>query len=397
MGVWRGRNGFYLAAFLMDLCLGLMSFAVPLVALRLGAGSLQLGFVGAGAFVYAATCVFSGRASEQLGRRASCALGALTAAAAGVSMTAARSIPWLFALQCCASFGQGLFWPPLQAWLAEQRDPRPLAGSLGRFNFAWSTGLTLGPLVAGLLAGKAVRLPLSVAAAGYVGVLLMVLLIAPGDRATEDADARPRPRREALSFLYIAWVCNFASWFMSVGVKVLFPELAQALAISKPTLGWLIAAIGLGQMAAFWGLGRGRWWQYRLWPIVGAQAVGMAAMMLLAVGRTTPVFLVGMLLAGGMTGMTYTASLFYSLRAPGAGRGVRTGMHEATLGVGILLGPLMGGWLADTTANLRTPYVLACAVIAATALAAAAGRALWRRRESEVLPVQTGRMPPPGE
>ena len=390
MGIWRGRNGLYFAAFFMDLCLGSMGFAVPLVALQLGAGSLELGFVGAGAFIYPVTCVIGGPVSERLGRRATCALGALTASAACLSLTAVRTIPWLLALQCFTSFGQGLFWPPLQAWIAEQRDPRPLAGSLGRFNVAWSVGLALGPLLAGQLSPRGLWLPFWVAGIGYLGVLLTILLIAPGDRGAEHPDIQPRTRREALSFLYIAWVCNFASWFMSVAVKVLFPELAQALQIPKPTLGLLITAIGLGQVLAFWGLGRGRWWQYRLWPILAAQAVGMVGMVLLARGQATAVFALGMLLAGGMTSMTYTASLFYSLRAPGRGRGLRTGLHEANLGTGILLGPLTGGWAASATGDLRAPYLLALAVIAATALAAIIGRAVWGHGRREERVARTG-------
>jgi len=378
MGLWRGRNGLYVAAFLMDASLGIVGFAVPLVAIDLGAQALQLGLVGAGAFVYAVSCIVAGPASDRMGRRASTALGALTASVVCLSMVRVQSIGWLLGLVCASSFGVGLFWPAVQAWLSEEGDPGELPHAIGVFNMAWSAGLTVGPLLSAWLRQVGLRAPFYAAAAGYLSVAMLVCALRrpDGGGQQEQVAQAPIPPGTARRLLYVAWTCNFASWFMSNAVKTLFPKLAKDMLLSETTLSWLIFSIGLAQLAAFAAIWRGRWWHYRLWPILAFQALGAAGMALVLVGQATPVLALGMLMAGAMTGMTYYASLFYSLRVPGGGRGLRTGVHEAFVGAGILLGPLAGGLAAHLTGSLRAPYLVTILVIAATA---AAGLISYRR------------------
>ncbi|MFQ6133002.1 MAG: MFS transporter [Armatimonadota bacterium] len=370
MGIWQGRNGLFVAAFWMDFSLGVVIFAVPLVAIDLGAGPLELGLIGASAFVYTVFCLLGGKASEELGRRGTALLGAFTTAAIALSIARVQSIPWLLMLVFCSSAGIGLFWPSLQAWLAEQRDRRALTHGVGAYNIAWSTGLTVGPLISGLLRSVGPRAPLYAGAAGYLSVALLLLAVARPQREEPEelAEAPPIPVRSALSLLHVAWVCNFASWFMATSVRNLFPKLAKDLALSETILSVLIASVGVAQVACFAALWRGRWWHYKLWPMLAFQGLGALGMLLVLTGHTWQVFALGMLMGGAMTGMTYYASLFYSLRVPGSGRGVRTGLHEGFIGAGILLGPLMGGTAAHLTSNLRVPYLLIILVIALTAL-----------------------------
>ncbi len=61
--------------------------------------------------------------------------------------------------------------------------------------------------------------------------------------------------------------------------------------------------------------------------------------------------------------MVYFSSIFYSLNNL-EGKGQKSGIHEAVLGTGLLLGPLVGGTIAEAF-TLRSPYVLAIFVIGA--------------------------------
>ena len=69
----------------------------------------------------------------------------------------------------------------------------------------------------------------------------------------------------------------------------------------------------------------------------------------------------GLLLIGLLAGVTFTASIFYSLYTQSPG-GRRTGFHEAIVGSGFLFGPLLGG-IAGEYLGARAPYGLAMLVI----------------------------------
>ena len=64
--------------------------------------------------------------------------------------------------------------------------------------------------------------------------------------------------------------------------------------------------------------------------------------------------------------MTYVASLYYSLEGGADRKGGRAGIHEAVLGSGLFLGPLMGG-LVGQALDLRAPYLATVLVFVATA------------------------------
>ena len=73
---------------------------------------------------------------------------------------------------------------------------------------------------------------------------------------------------------------------------------------------------------------------------------------------------------GAIGGFCYASSLTYSLELPG-GRGMRTGIHEATVGSGIVLGSLLGGLVTrlgpdgggESLRALKLPYLLAPLVV----------------------------------
>ncbi len=59
--------------------------------------------------------------------------------------------------------------------------------------------------------------------------------------------------------------------------------------------------------------------------------------------------------------MTYFASLYYSVHAP-ASRGRNAGVHEALLGLGAMVLPVLGGWVASASGRLEAPYLVAAGV-----------------------------------
>lgn len=351
----------YVAAFTMDGCIGVIGLCVPLLAVRLGATYDDLGAVGAiSAFVYALACLGAGRLAERIGYRRSMALASLAVALSVALSPRATRVSHLIALYSATWLFISGYWPALHAWLGSGKGRRDLLRSLGRFNISWALGLLVGPAVGGALYAGDTGLPFLIAA-GAIGALSLSLFLLRFQKPSPAQTAEAPSEETSDRFLRIAWVANFATFFATGTVRSLFPKLASDLGISPEPLGLLMSLIGLAQVVTFYLIARTDRWQFRLAPLAVAQLLGAAGLLALTVGDSPGVFAVGLLVQGALTGLTFTASIFYSLfvRNPGSRR---TGLSEAVLGGGFLLGPLVGGFAAERLGP-RSPYLLCAGVI----------------------------------
>ena len=394
------------AAFLMDFAVGVAGLGVTELGILLHASPFVLGLMGTvgGAF-YTLGCLVSGRLSDRYGRRRSVLAGCLLIISAWVAVSHAQTplqIIWLIPF---GSIGGALYWPPLQAWLAELSGDsrRELNRNLGLFNILWCTGLMLGPIVCGYVWPWGRYWPFGVGIAG-VGLICAIASFTPrarslppaplpdregenGEGAVEQDDTAAHPL--AGLYLKIAWAGNFSSWFASGVIKSLFPKLGDDLRFSPALVGVLIATIHLTQLVIFWITRSNHRWQYRLWPFFAAQCLAFGGMVLAFVTGRPWLFGVAFGTAGICAGVTYVGSLFYSLHGNTDERGGKAGLHEAVLGSGILFGPLLGGLVANAV-NLRAPFLLAAGVYA---LAMATQWLLWRQgmaRAALLVPVADG-------
>ena len=127
--------------------------------------------------------------------------------------------------------------------------------------------------------------------------------------------------------------------------------------------------LGGVQTLAFVVLGTGysTRWHYRFSPLLIVQV--LAILSFLGIGLTQHILLWAMAFAiiGVSVAFTYFSSLYYGLDRH-ADKGNKSGWHEAILGVGILLGPFLGGILADSQLGVQSPYLLCAVAIGITIL-----------------------------
>ncbi|MGD8237104.1 MAG: MFS transporter, partial [Armatimonadota bacterium] len=176
MGFWKGRSGLYVVAFVLDMMLATGGFAVPLHAIALGATPLQLGVIGSSPFAYTLACLFSGRLSDRLGRRNVAAVGCVLAGCGYFVIPHTPTLTALFGIVVGIAFSIALIWPPVQAWLSEQPDRRPLSRSVGIFNVSWTAGLASGVIVGSRLAELDPALYLTCYVAGGLGLFAILIL-----------------------------------------------------------------------------------------------------------------------------------------------------------------------------------------------------------------------------
>ena len=271
----------------------------------------------------------------------------------------------------------GAKWPVIETYVVAGCTPDRAVRAIGRFNVSWAASVPLallvtGPLVARFPAG------LFLLAAALHAVSLLGLRGLPRRPAHLDLahPERPDPQRTAR----YRSLQTSARWGMLGGYAMLFLLAPLLPAVFTGRLGFgveaataLSAVLDVARVLTFVALGVFTAWRGRRLPL-GLGVVGLPlGLGLTLFGPTTAAVLAGEALFGVASGVVYYAALYHAMvllnADPKAG-----GAHEALIGLGFALGPLMGllarpvaGWAGGETAGLV--WVLAPAAAITTGLA----------------------------
>jgi MFS family permease len=373
----------YLAALLMDMSVAGVTFAISRRAAELGANAPQLGWLGAVWIgMYAVLALMTGRFSDRIGRRKLAITGCVVSTCMALACSFTTRIDLLLVLSGLFGCGLACFWPCIIAWLGEGLSGHKLASRLTIFSVAWNFGLVAGFALTGVLYKHGPRLAFYAAAGSILLIAIMLLLPAKQSLNDHESDATtavvhiPKGR----GFRKTAWLANFATNFALAGTGALFPQLATHLGIGADVHGALFAASRAAALAAFVALQLLMFWRTRLWPLWIAQLGCAASLVWIGLASTTWMFAVAWLIAGVVSGYAYQASIYFTLEEM-AEKGKGTGFHEAIIGSGMFLGPMLAGWVGSTH-SLRAPYFFCAGVQGA--LIVLQMLLVWMRRRSSV-------------
>ncbi len=354
----------FITAFVMDFCTGLVSFAVPLRALDMGASVVDLGLIGtAGSLSFTLACTFTGKLADRFDRRHLMALSAALTSLVFCMLFFAVNY-WMLLAGAAMAWGLlALFWPSLQATLAENRNRSQLVKTLGTFNIFWTMGFMLGPAAGGYLYLVGPLVPFATGMAGMFALTLAILFLRfkPSAVLDESPVDEPHVPVDSTRFRWIAWTASFTAFFMIGMLNNQFPKLAAVLLIQPDTLGILLAIPRLIQMLVFLVARYTTWWQFRLRPLVIPQVAAVVGMIVVATQDSPVVLAVAFGTVGLVVGAAFSASQFYSFFQEER-KGEKGARNEMIIGLGMVSGPLIGGLLAHLI-GLRIPYVLCCVVL----------------------------------
>lgn len=372
----RTLRGFFLSAAAMDGGFFLIMTAMPFKVLHLGGGALELGLVPAiGAVTYIICAPLSGRWSDRVSRTALCLAGGITLIVCAALAAFTNQLPQLLALQVLMGLGKALYWPTVQATLGDLSPGASRVKALGRFNVSWSGGKTLGFLAGGLLLSCCGFQTTFLSGAGLVAVAFLLLprgkLVAQAQTeatAIEDDDGPVQLNNETdqqrlRAFRTMGWVANTAA-YGAIGILTHhLPQWFQSQAWDADRYGWFLGAI-LGSQTIFFLLLSGPLrLVYSTWRLWIPQALAVVAVALIPLMPGYAGLLLVAPIIGLACGVSYTASIFYSLEAPDD-RGRNAGIHEGLVGAGGFLPPLAAGLLVRFGLPLASPYYLAALLLA---------------------------------
>jgi MFS family permease len=398
-----GLRRLFASAFLADFGLYLVHTTVPFKALRLGADPFVLGALAAASTgTYALLAGLAGRLSDRATSRSNVArVSCAGVVLACLLLTWAPRLGWMLLFMPIVGGSLSLFWPNVQASVAERSTLGTLRVHLGRFNLSWSLGKSAGFLLGGLLV-TTLGVPGTFTVACCVAVLIFFAIPEPpgtpagpidallrrssggvpgaatdevselareAARATIDSPSPSAPAElEALDeraplFRRMAWSANCAAFGLGSTLIYHYPRLVSERGWSPRFFGLFLGGVYLTQTLTFAFLMlRPEAWRFRRLRLYVPQAVMLLAMLSLPLASMGRV-LVSALVFGAGLGICYYSSIYYSLHTH-TSRGRNAGVHEALIGLGSMAIPLLGGFLARRLGTLWMPYLVAAAAIA---------------------------------
>ncbi|MBM4349852.1 MAG: MFS transporter [Deltaproteobacteria bacterium] len=348
------------APFGMDLVLSSYYLAAPLLLIELKANPVELGLIGSiTAAVHMMLAHRTGPLSDRFGRRRLILLGPLLFTLSCLLAAITNHVKVILLLSALNGLCLSLFWPPLQAWVADLRSASGLARDIGTMNMAWTASHLIGPVLSGFLFGVHPKIPF-LFAAGLSSLLFILSYESIHDRPGIAKANEPMTETSSQTwhknFLYSAWIANFMSWFILGNARYQFPKLARELGSSPQTVGLLVGCLGFSLFLGFFFLRGSDLWHFRRRYLFGAQTLAAMGLLMITLSNSPLLFALALILIGLSVSVTYYSSLLYAVRlSQQKGRGA--GFHESILSIGALVGPMLGG-LGAHFFNLRIPYLI---------------------------------------
>jgi len=375
-------------AFAVAVGFGIVAPALPVFARHFGVGRTAAGAViSAFAFMRFVSALGGGRLVDRLGERVVLATGigivALSSAMAGL----AQSYAQLLVLRAVGGIGSAMFTVSALSLVLRVAGPELRGRAAGLFQAGFLVGGVTGPAFGGILTSVSLRLPFFVYAAtlAVAGAIAMLFLTRTELHAKEQGG--PPPQRTSLREAFrnraysTALVGNLGVGWALFGVRSsLVPLFVPDILHKDPFwtgMGLVVGSAAQGVLLLPAG---------RLTDTVGRRpalivggSTSAAAMALLAVTHTVPVFLVAMAVFG-------VGASFLGV-APGAvvgdvisGRGgTVVAVYQMASDLGAVTGPLLAGYLADSVSYGAafgvTAGVLAAGAVLAVGMPETRGRA----------------------
>lgn len=274
-----------------------------------------------------------------------------------------------YVLYSMYGFVESLFWPSTMGWLSRGVEGSSLSKKMSIYNFSWSMGMIIGPLVAGLLSSIGTVFPLTMGCGTYL--LTSILILVAGitfPRIREEAiagviETEEENRKDRSTFLrYPSWVGLFTTYVVIGMLLSIFPLYgAEGLGFSKGMIGFLLQVRALCATVGFVLLGRTDVWHFKPHQILFGQAILAGTVFCMRSALSPLVNGILIALIGFCMALSYFNSIFHGV----SGSFQRTGrmaIHEAILSAGLIIGSSGGGFVYQRFTMQRVYTLCAFAV-----------------------------------
>jgi hypothetical protein len=290
---------------------------------------------------------------------------------------------WIGALAGAAI--SGLVWPLVESYLGARRHGEDLRHTLGWFNVVWTLATALPLLVMPLLTGVHVLAPLLLCGVMNLFAVVSLAPLPPAPPPSEPKAAALAVGAEYSLLLRSASVLLPLSYLMSSTLSPVLPHRLSSLGPSVVPASILAATWMLARWATLAAMARLSFWHGRWGALLAAGAALTGGLAVVLLSSSIAGIVLGLALFGTGMGLTYCATLYYSLTV-GHGAVDASGGFEALVGLGYVLGPIVGlvgqATASGAGASLVTVILTLICALAGAVLALRPYRAALRVRSA---------------
>ena len=357
-----------LSMFLITTSMGIANPVVPLYAKDLGATYTDLGLIGvAWSAPYCFFPVLAGLWSDRIGRLKVFLVGVLTSVLVPLLLLTSKSPLDIALVRLFHGVGLSFLWVTGEALISDVTKEEERTRHLGLFNASWAMGYFIGPMISAS----------TIERVGYTGVFWLsfytglfsplVLLLAKGDvgpsrSAGGDVVSRVKEALSKASTFYSAVTAS--SIVMSIIYSV-YPAYLRELHFTDSEVSFVVGVVAAARVLGFWsativpGLGEKR-------AVCLGLSLQVIAALLIVFARDFAFVALAAAMAGYAIGVLVPASTSAISKTLGREFGLLLGIMESMFGVGWVVGPGVGGFLADCTSWSPSPYLFMALVSAAS-------------------------------
>ncbi len=353
---------------------GVISPVLPLFADAFGVSTTMIGAtITAFGLARLFTNIPAGALADRNGRRQLLIGGPLITAVGMFASGLAPSIWPLLGARFIAGFGSALYMTGAQIYLLDIAGPAQRGRFIATNQAALLVGLGFGPALGGLLAGRfGLEAPFFAVATSAVVTAIYGYLRLPetlprrrDPKVVTDTDQASSPATtcsQAPSFNRWSALASrefLAIGFVTVGVfsiragvrQTLVPlKLNQTFGLEVDELGILFTALGVLGLVLIWPAGWAADRFSRRLVIVPTALAIAAGMALVSVATTLTIFIVGLAISAVGSSITGPApAAFVADLVEPEQRGAAMGLYRTFGDLGVVLSPIVSGWLADAT------------------------------------------------
>ena len=355
MGLLRSL---YLTIFLISTAYGTITFLLPVFAESLGATYIELGLLGSiGSAVYTVMTILTGLMLDRFEKVRFFLVFTAFGALVPVLFSLTSRVSELFVLRGLLGVVSAAFWVTASTLTADLSPPEELTKSVVRYNVSWISGFVAGPILGGIVSDRYGFPALFVLVATLIIPSVLLIATRLSGRVTFRAVsggvwkgfASLRPL--ALAYITIIPYAIVLGIYMAI-----LPGHMGVLGISASAIGLLLTMTnsvrGLGFLSSErwvrWGTRRSLW----VSSILMSGALFMVSKSNSIWEFALPLALYGF--AGGI--ITPVILDYIAHESPSETLGASMGLHEFVYGVGMSLGPIVGGAIAEAY-NPSTLYL----------------------------------------
>ncbi len=339
----------YVTIFLTATGLGTASFMLPVFATSLGANYVDLGLMGAlRNVVYTVMTLTVGYLLDRFERIRIYIIGMIIGVAVVAIFGIITQIAVLIAWSSLLGLVSAAFWVTASTLTANISPPERLSQSMGRYNLSWILGFVVGPTAGGYIleAYGYQTLYLCLAAVILASIVVIQWKIRPAitlhNRSGSKGLSLAPLKKLGLAYLtLIPFTCILGIYMAIMPGYLKLVGLAPALVGLLITMTNGVRGVGFFNAERFIHFGTRR-------SISLASLLLFAGMLIFSYATDLVGYIIPLVLYGIAAGIMTPLMLDYiAKRCDEGSLGAAMGLHEGVYGVGMCLGPMVGGTIAE--------------------------------------------------